>query len=412
MREGAALLQGLATCGRCGRRLKVYYEGKHSSPGYHCPGNIVVNGRGSYCLRVGAGWIDETVTKTFLDTVTPAGIEAALAAEATLDAEHDQALAQWKLGVERLRYEAERAERRYRAVEPENRLVARGLETEWEKRLRELAAAEAEFVDRQKQRPQKVTLEERQAIRALAADVPRVWSAPTTSDRDRKELLRSLIEEVNITLEREVLQAHLTVRWRGGALTKLEASLPRRPAPPLRTEEDTIALVRRLAPHYSDAVIAGVVNRQGRRTVKGDRFTANKINGLRHYWKMPRHEPAATPAPGEPVTIEKAAGILHVAPSTVHRWLLDGFIVGEQITPGAPWRIRMTDELRARFIDQEVDGYVPMIEATRLLGVTRQAVLQRVKRGELQALHLRRGKRKGLRINVIHAQASLFDTIA
>jgi DNA invertase Pin-like site-specific DNA recombinase len=411
VREGAALLQGLATCGRCGRRLKVYYEGKHSSPGYHCPGNIVVNGRGSYCLRVGAGWIDETVTQTFLDTVTPAGIEAALAAEATLDAEHDQALAQWKLEVERLRYEAERAERRYRAVEPENRLVARGLETEWEKRLRELAAAEAEFVDRQKQRPPKVTLEERQAIRALGADVPRVWSAPTTSDRDRKELLRSLIEEVNITLEREVLQAHLTVRWRGGALTKLEASLPRRPAPPLRTDEDTIALVRRLAPHYSDAVIAGVVNRQGRRTVKGDRFTANKINGLRHYWKMPRHELAATPAPGEPVTIEKAAEVLDVAPSTVHRWLLDGFIVGEQITPGAPWRIRMTDELRARFIDQEVDGYVPMIEATRLLGVTRQAVLQRVKRGELQALHLRRGKRKGLRINVIHAQASLFDTI-
>lgn len=412
MREGAALLQGLATCGRCGRRLKVYYEGKHSSPGYHGPGNIVAHGWGSYCLRVGAGWIDQTVTKTFLATVTPAGIEAALAAEATLDAEHDQALAQWKLEVERLRYEAERAERRYRAVEPENRLVARGLETEWEKRLRELAAAEAEFVDRQKQRPPKVTLEERQAIRALGADVPRVWSAPTTSDRDRKELLRSLIEEVNITLEREVFLAHLIVRWRGGALTKLDAPIPRRPAPPLRTDEDTIALVRRLAPHYSDAVIAGIVNRQGRRTAKGDRFTANKINALRHYWKIPCHEPAATSAPGEPVTVAKAAEILEVAPSTVHRWLLDGFIVGEQITPGAPWRIRITDELRARLIDQEMDRYIPMIEATRLLGVTRQAVLQRVKRGELQALHLRRGRRKGLRINVIHAQTSLFDTNA
>ena len=412
VREGAALLQGLATCGRCGRRLRVYYEGKHSSPGYYCPDNVLVNGRGGHCLRVGAGWIDQAVTKTFLETVTPAGIEAALAAEATLDAEHDQTLKQWQLEVERLRYEAERAERRYRAVEPENRLVARGLETEWEKRLRDLTTAEAELGHRQKERPQKITLEERESIRALGADVPRVWSAPTTSDRDRKELLRTLVEEVKIALGRDAPQAHLVLRWRGGAILELTALRPPRREPSLRTDEDTVALIRRLATHYSDAVIAGIVNRQGRRTATGERFNANRINGLRHSWKIPRHEPATTPAPGEPVTVEKAAEILGLAPGTILRWLADGFMAGEQITPGAPWRIRMTDELRARFIDNEVEGYVPMIEATKLLGVTRQTVLQRVKRGELQALHLRRGKRKGLRIKVNHAQASLFETIA
>jgi DNA invertase Pin-like site-specific DNA recombinase len=412
VREGAALLQGLATCGRCGRRLKVYYEGKHSSPGYHCPGNVLVNGRGDYCMRVGAGWIDQTVTKTFLDTVTSAGIEAALAAEATLDAEHDQTVAQWQLEVERLRYQAERAERRYRAVEPENRLVARGLETEWEKRLREVATAETELASRQKERPQKITPQEREAIRALGADVPRVWSAPTTSDRDRKELLRTLVEEVKITLEREAPQAQMILRWRGGAIIELTVPRPPRREPSLRTDEDTIALVRRLAVHYSDVLIAGIVNRQGRRTATGDRFTANKIGNLRRYWKIPCFQAPATPAAGEPVTVEKAADILEVAPGTVLRWLADGFIAGEQLTPGAPWRIRLTDELRARFIDQEVEGYVPMIEATKLLGVTRQTVLQRVKRGELEALHLRRGKRKGLRIKAIHPQATLFDTIA
>jgi excisionase family DNA binding protein len=412
VREGSALLQGLATCGRCGRRLRVYYEGKNSSSGYYCPGNALVNGRGSYCLRIGARWIDQAVTKTFLETITPAGIEAALAAETTLDAEHDQTLARWQLEVERLRYEAERAERRYRAVEPENRLVARGLETEWEKRLRELTTAEMELAQRQKERPQKITPEEREAIRALGADVPRVWSAPTTSDRDRKELLRTLVEEVKITLQRERFQAPLVVRWRGGAILELTAPLPNRREPPLKTDEDTVGLVRRLAAHYSDAIIAGIVNRQGRRTVRGERFTATKIGCLRRYRNIPGFQPPVTPPPGEPVTVKEAAKILEVATGTVLRWLADGFIAGEQITPGAPWRIRMTDELRAQFIDQEIEGYVPMIEATKALGVTRQTVLQRVKRGELQARHLHRGKRKGLRIKVIQAQTALFDTIA
>ena len=129
VRGGAALLQGLATCGQCGRRLKVYYQGKNSTPGYHCPGHTLVNGRAHYCMRVGGGRIDDAVAKACLDAITPAGIEAALEAEATIEADHDAALKQWRLQVERARYDAERAERQFKAVEPENRLVARGLET-------------------------------------------------------------------------------------------------------------------------------------------------------------------------------------------------------------------------------------------------------------------------------------------
>jgi DNA invertase Pin-like site-specific DNA recombinase len=408
VREGAALLQGLATCGRCGRKLRVYYNSKKSTPGYHCPGPVLANGRSSYCLRIGGVQIDAAVAKTFLDTVTPAGIDAALAAEQSLDAQHDHALAQWRLEVERLRYEAERAERRYRSVEPENRLVARGLETEWEKRLRELTNAETELARRESNRPKVMTPEERQALRALGTDVPLVWSAPSTSDRDRKELLRTLLEEVNLTSQREVLNAHLLLRWRGGAVTELDVPLPRRQAP-LRTDEDTIALLRRLAVHYSDAVIAGILNRQGRLTAYHERFTAGKVASLRQHWKIQRPQVPAAPPSGEIVTIDKAAEILGVYPSTIHRWLADGFIPGEQITPGAPWRIRMTEKLKARFVDDEIPGYVPMIEATKLLGVTRQTVLHRVKRGQLQAVLRRHGKRKGLRIKVLHMQPTLFD---
>jgi predicted site-specific integrase-resolvase len=108
------------------------------------------------------------------------------------------------------------------------------------------------------------------------------------------------------------------------------------------------------------------------------------------------------------VTIRKAAQILGINTSTIHRWLNDGFIAGEQVTPGAPWQIRITDELRSRFVDQAPPDYLPMLEATMKLGVSRQTVLQRVKRGELQAVLVIRGRRKGLRIKVVDTQPALF----
>ena len=112
------------------------------------------------------------------------------------------------------------------------------------------------------------------------------------------------------------------------------------------------------------------------------------------------------------MTIQRAAEILGVAPSTVHRWLADGFIAGEQITPGAPWRIRINEEIRARFVAEAPEGHVSMLEATRLLGVSRQTVLQRVKRGELSAVHVRCGKRNGLYIKVLGTQTTLFDNLS
>ena len=175
------------------------------------------------------------------------------------------------------------------------------------------------------------------------------------------------------------------------------------------SDEDTVELVRRLASHYPDAVLAGILNRQGRRTATGLRFNRDRVCSLRVHWKIPRFEPTEEAAAGELVPIAKAAKILGIAPSTVHRWLNDGFIAGEQLTPGAPWRIRITDELRSRFVEETPDGYLPMLEATRLLGVSRQTVLQRVKRGELEAVHVRCGRRKGLRIKIPERPLDLFD---
>ena len=130
-------------------------------------------------------------------------------------------------------------------------------------------------------------------------------------------------------------------------------SLPRSNPPKIRTEEATVELVRRLALHYPDAVIAGILNRQGRLTATGRRFNASYVGNLRRYWGMARFEASAEPPDGELVTVTEGAAKLGIATSTLLRWLNDGFIAGEQVTPGAPWRIRLNDDLRSKFVEPE-----------------------------------------------------------
>lgn len=411
VREGCALLQGLATCGICGRKLAVFYSGKHkTTPGYYCTGTgQLVEGRGLRHLRVGGTAIDTAVADAFLAALAPAALQACLAAAQQLEDGHDTALDQHRREVERARYTADKAERRYRAVDPDNRLVARGLEADWEQALSTLADTEAELARRERARPTALGENERAAILALGDNLDQVWAAATTTDKDRKKLLRTLLDEVNLTIDRDGTQgrADLVLRWKGGATSDLTVALKRRP-PAIRTDEDTIELLRRLAVHYPDAQIAGILNRQRRRTARGLSYTASRVQSLRHHWDIPCYQPDNNPLQGDLLTVRDTAAELGLAPSTLHRWLNDGFIAGEQDTPGAPWRIRLTDELRSLFVDDAPQGWLAMLEATLAYGVSRQTLLQRVKRGELQAVHVRQGRRKGLRIEPPQPQNSLF----
>jgi DNA invertase Pin-like site-specific DNA recombinase len=408
VREGAALLQGLAVCGHCGRRLRTHYRGRNVRPGYHCPGKSIVEGRGQYCLNIGGCQIDAAVADAFLMALQPAGMEAALVAAERLEASHDAALDQWRLEVERRRYEASLAERRYHAVDPDNRLVARGLEAQWEQRLRELDHAEAEMERRRLQKPRGLSDTERQGLLALGRDVRSAGLVANKTNPDRKEPIPTLLEEVTIAVERAEYRARLALRWRSGDITRLEVALPRSNPPTRRTDDTTIDIIRRLAVYHADGVIAGILNRQGRRTASGDRFTAGHVQGLRHHRGIPCRKTPCEAPDGEPVSVRKAAEVLNLAPGTVLRWIEDGFIPAEQPTPGAPWQIRLTDDLLSRFVEKPPPGFIPMIEATKRLGVSRQTVLQRVKRGELQAVHIRQGRRKGLRIKVPDTPADLF----
>ena len=369
----------------------------------------LVDGKGVRHLNVGGQAIDATVAEAFLAALSPAAVQACLAAAEQLEAGHDAALDQHRRQVEQTRYAAMKAERRYRAVDPENRLVARGLETEWNTALQHVANAEAELARREQRRPVPLTDDERATILALGDDLNQLWTAPTTTDKDRKQLLRTLLDEVHITVHRDHPDPHaeLLLRWKGGTISELTAPL-RRPQPSIRTDEDTIDLLRRLAVHYPDTKIAGILNRQHRRTARGLSYTANRVASLRHHWNIPCHQPPDKPQEGELLNVTAAARQLGIAPSTLLRWLNDGFVAGEQLTPGAPWRIRITDQLRDMLVDHAPDGWLALHHASRALGVSRQAVLQKVKRGELQAVLTRTGRRKGLRINVPNPTDTLF----
>lgn len=402
-REGAALLQGLGRCGHCGRALHVAYGGKDKRPYYFCVNDQLMMGRGMRCLWVSGKTIHEQIVAAFLVALRPAGIAASVKAVELAIQGHDTTIEQWRLQVERIRYETQAAERRYRAVDPENRLVARGLEKDWESKLRELQDAESELAQRERCQPHGVSLDDRNRLLALGKDLRQVWSAATTTVRDQKELLRALLEDVTISIPKPAAVARVALRWHGGMLTHLEIPLSHRRAHN-RTDEDTISLIRRLAQHYDDEKIAGILNRQGRTTSGGLGFTRPRVIALRNHWGIPCYEPAAEPVKGELVGVTSIAEFIGVDRATVFYWLREGFIPGEQTTPGAPWRVRITDQLRARFLQAPPAGYVALREAMGILRISRQAVWKRVKRGELESSYVTRGRRKGLFVKLNRAQ--------
>jgi hypothetical protein len=235
------------------------------------------------------------------------------------------------------------------------------------------------------------------------------FDACTTTDRDRKLLLRAMITEITLTVERDMQRALVQIVWEGGAVTDHEVTLPKAGSH-AATDEDTLQLMRRLARDYPDHQIAGILARQGRLTGAGKPFTAHRVRSLRHHHNIPAATAHSDPPPGaRRVTVAQAASELGVSTATIHRWLREGFITGAQITHNAPSQIDITPELRDRVRQHAPHGWLPLSEAANALGLARQTVLHKVQRGELQAIYVQHGKRKGLRIQAKPNQAGLFD---
>jgi DNA invertase Pin-like site-specific DNA recombinase len=402
-REGSALLTGLACCGRCGRKMQVrYLAASRQRSTYQCTRAAHQTGSNSACQRIDGRRVDQVVLEAVFHALEPASLRATTGALAHAEAEYEQRLRAFEAALERAQYEAERARRQFDLVEPENRLVARGLENEWETRLAEVARAEVALAEQRTRKPVSLTDEEAAWLGRVGADLRAVFDADSTTMADRKQLLRTILTEVTVTVDSNTKEAKLEIRFEGGACVERTVSSPRPGWHIPTTHEDTVALVRRLARHYDDRTIAQILSRQGRQTATGLRFTRERVSALRQSRGIPAAPP---PSPGAEngaviMSLTEARRELGVADRTLYRWLHDGFIHGFQLTPGGPWHIRVDDALRAKIVPEIPPGWVGLTEAAAMLGVARQTVLDRVKRGELRAIHVSRGRRSGLAIEI------------
>jgi|HubBroStandDraft_6_1064221.scaffolds.fasta_scaffold20733_2 DNA invertase Pin-like site-specific DNA recombinase/predicted DNA-binding transcriptional regulator AlpA len=418
-REGAAWLQGLLRCGRCGRLMQVAYH-SGGSPAYRCGRANQMYGARS-CQLIGGRRLHETVLDQLLAALAPACLAATAQAMADAQAQHRQNLAVFERAAERAHYEADRALRQYDNIEPENRLVARTLEAVLEDKLTAVRTAENQLAAQRARRPVTLTDEETAWITTAGADLQAVFDAPTTTHTQRKELIRAVITEIVITPANpgddsdSGRTCQIRIIWQGGASTEVQMPLPASGKHTRTTSEETIDLIRRLALRYDDTTIAQILGNQNRRTATGLPFRKAHVKALRAYHGIPGYQPPAenvTPGRNDApvVSIGQAARQLGVSSATIYRWLRDGFVTGEQLTPGAPWQIRIDQQLRDRIRPQAPDGWLPLSQAASHLGIARQTVLNKVQHGQLNAIYLTQGRRKGLRIQVRYGQAGLFDT--
>ncbi len=311
-REGPALLQGLAVCGRCGTRMSVRHYTRHGElvPQYSCQRHTIENALPP-CQRVIGGDLDRAIGDLLVSTMTPLALEVALSVQDELEARAGEADALRRQQVERAHYEAELAQRRYLRVDPENRLVASSLEAEWNTKLRALSDAQDNY---ERQREEDATVDEakRKKILGLATDFPRLWADPATPSRERKRMARLLIEDVTI-LKDEGLVAH--VRFRGGATETLELPRPLSAADLRRLDPAIVAEVDRLLDDHNERGIAEILNARGLKPSVSASFTTWTVWRMRSaYGLETRYERLRRRGL---LTLDEMAAALGVHPSTV-----------------------------------------------------------------------------------------------
>ncbi len=307
-REGTALCQGIIGCGSCGKPVMTNYH-TDQRPAYECSSRRDRLTTPS-CRSVAAACVDAAVA----GALTPGQVALALSAAGEVTGRHQRVSRAAGLAVERARYDADRAERAFCAVEPENRLVARSLEARWEARLAALTEAEQALEAAQDTLP---PLPSRNDLEKLAADLPALWNAPTTSARDRKRLLRTLIADVTLLPEPDRSKVRIGIRWHTGATDELTADRPGHPGTARRSPAAAIELVRRLGPATSNDELVTRLNAAGHRTGHDRPFDIDAVQWIRHAYKIPVPDPYG---PGE-ISVAEAARQLGCSTSVIYHWI-------------------------------------------------------------------------------------------
>lgn len=341
VRRGEALLTGLLRCGHCGRKLTVTYSGKQGRAGrYQCRGATINHGVSENCISFGGLRVEQTVVHEVLAVLKPLGIESALTALAQREQEREATRRQRELALAQARFEAERVRRQYDAIEPENRLVAAELERRWNDALLFVQQREADLNALNGAAKASITGDRRQSLLALANDLPTVWAHRGASPEIKKRILRTVLNEIVVYLHEDRIR--LVLHWKGGDHTELEVIKNRSGQHRWKTDVETERVIRALARLMPDSLMAGLLNRLGKRTAKGYTWTRNRVCGFRNDHAIPVYEEGERQA-REELTLGEAAGELGVSTMTVRRLIKRQFLPATQVCVGAPWVIRRID---------------------------------------------------------------------
>jgi len=321
-REGPALIQGLVVCGVCGHRMTIRYHTRKGSqwPEYVCQREGIDTATPK-CQSIPGAGIDRAIGELLVKTVTPVTLEVALKVQAELDVRIHEADALRRQRVERARQEADLARRRFMEVDPGNRLVADVLEAEWNEKLRGLHDAQEELEQRRQLDHQQLGDEQREQILALAADFPGLWNNPKTPQRERKRMVRLLIEDVTLTKSDEIA---VGVRFRGGATRSLALPIPPTAWELRQTSPKVVAEIDALLDDYTEAEIASILNDRGHVSGEGKRFHAGIVKRLRRDYDMKKRYDRLRDA--GMLALEEMADLLGVATNTVKIWRNHGLL--------------------------------------------------------------------------------------
>jgi DNA invertase Pin-like site-specific DNA recombinase len=348
VREGSALLQGLVSCGMCGRRMTVRYLCDGRRPIYVCA-QLHNQFAGKTCQFTRGDGIDAAVAQLLLAAMEPAQLTIALEAVEHLEAQARAIDHQWQLRIERARYEAERARRRYEEVEPEYRLVARSLERDWNEKLTVLDQLERDYAEIAPAASSHISEAQRQGILDLVHNLPAVWQAETTTDAERKQVVRLLIKDVMLTkLDKTV---RVDVRWQTQACSTLEVARPKPSYVIRRTAPEVLERIGQLAQDHTDIDIAKCLNDEGYRCGQGGAFTASKVNWLRYAYGIksacpwgPVACPTGQRGDGR-YSAQAAAELLNVTVYTIADWCKSSQLDGVQMAPRGPWWVVLTPQI-------------------------------------------------------------------
>src|SRR6266853_2304356 len=374
-REGTALCQGIVFCGACGRSMQVRYQDRY--PRYECSHSRADHVAAPLCGSVRADTVDQAVTAALLAAVEPAQVTLALAAAEEVTIRRQRSVRAAELAVERARYDADRAERAFLACEPENRLVARTLEARWEARLADLAGTEAALAAQRSAQPE---LPSPDHLAVTIADLPALWSAPTSSDKDRKRLLRTLLADVTITPSaHDRAQISVGLRWKSGTSQQVHLTRRRSAVQLHCTDPAAIELACRIGPGLDNNALAAALNDAGHRTGTGQPFDGVAAGNLRSYHHIPY--PGLLEA-GER-TPRQIAQLTGVSTGTIHYWINAGYLAARR-GPAGRWAIPFPPGVEAACRDRaagsahqhrdtdpapQADGELSMAEVARRLGV-------------------------------------------